>query len=117
MSGEDKTFKGIIMQKKEENGCKPSGLLALFTALALIGLVSGCTVFTLERVAAIHRTVATALEIAYTSGGKELVFSQIDELVADGKITGEQAADLKNAAQRGYDAFLAKLRELSEPAE
>lgn len=69
----------------------------------------GCTT---EQVTQIHSTVGAVLEIAYTNGGAALVTQKIDELVADGKITAEQATALKNAAQQSYELLQQKLTEL-----
>ena len=105
------------MMNKEERGYAPRKLLGTVAMLALpllIACTSGCVFWTPERIAAIHAAVATALETAYETGGSKLVTAKLDELAADGKITPEQAADLKRAAQHGYDAFLARLRELSD---
>ena len=87
---------------------------ALFLAFILgIGTMCGCSCFTPEKVAAIHKTVGTILDIAYTSGGAVLVEQRIDQLVADGKITPQQGEMLKEAARRSYEALLEKLSELS----
>ena len=53
------------------------------------------------------------LDIAYTAGGATLVEQKIDAMVTDGKITPEQAVQLKAAAKKSYDALQAKLAELS----
>lgn len=108
------------MKKLDERGCAPhqfSQAAALFVLSFLIAGTAGCAFWTPERTAAIHAAAATALEIACKSGGGELVATKLDELAAEGKITQEQAEDLKNAAQNGYYAFLARLRELSTPVE
>ena len=47
----------------------------------------------------VRRTASTVLEIAYVAGGASMVSQKIDLMVADGKITPEQAALLKAAAQ------------------
>ena len=87
---------------------------ALFLAFILgIGTMCGCSCFTPEKVAAIHKTVGTILDIAYTSGGAVLVEQRIDQLVADGKITPQQGEMLKEAARRSYEALQEKLAELS----
>lgn len=89
----------------------------LFAALALALAATGCNLFTAENAAKISRTLATALEIAYEAGSKELAFARIAEMVADGKITDAQGKLLASAAQNGYEAFLARLTELAEPTE
>jgi len=78
----------------------------LIMAVVCALVVAGCTTDQ------IHSTVGAVLEIAYTNGGAVLVSQKIDELVADGKITAEQAAALKNAAQQSYELLQQKLSEL-----
>ena len=86
-------------------------VLSLLAAFALgMATVSGCAYFTEERIAG---TASTVLEIAYAGGGATLVEQKIDEMVEDGKITAEQAALLKAAAQKSYDELQKKLKELS----
>ena len=86
-------------------------VLSIIAAFALgMATVSGCAYFTEERIAG---TASTVLEIAYAAGGATLVEQKIDEMVADGKITAEQATLLKAAAQKSYDELQKKLKELS----
>ena len=85
--------------------------ISLIAAFALgITTVSGCAYFTEEKVAG---TASTVLEIAYVAGGASMVGQKIDQMVEDGKITPEQAALLKAAAQKSYDDLQKKLKELS----
>ena len=85
--------------------------ISLIAAFALgMATVSGCAYFTEEKVAG---TASTVLEIAYVAGGATMVEQKIDQMVADGKITAEQAALLKAAAQKSYDDLQKKLKELS----
>ena len=70
----------------------------------------GCGCLTKEQLAG---TASTVLEIAYASGGATTVSQRIDQMVADGKITAEQAVQLKAAAQRSYEELQKKLKELS----
>ena len=85
--------------------------ISLIAAFALgMATVSGCAYFTEEKVAG---TASTVLEIAYVAGGASMVGQKIDQMVADGKITAEQAALLKAAAQKSYDELQKKLKELS----
>ena len=89
---------------------KITGVLALAIAFGLgIAVMCGCSYFTQEKVAEIHKTVGTILDIAYTSGGAVLVEQKIDQLVADGKITPQQGEMLKEAARKSYEALQAKL--------
>ena len=89
---------------------KITGVLALAIAFGLgIAVMCGCSYFTQEKVAEIHKTVGTILDIAYTSGGAVLVEQKIAQLVADGKIPAQQGEMLKAAAQKSYEALQAKL--------
>ena len=93
---------------------KITAVLALAIAFGLgMAVMCGCSYFTQEKVAEIHKTVGTILDIAYTSGGAVLVEQKIDQLVADGKITPQQGEMLKAAAQKSYEALQAKLTKLS----
>ena len=86
-------------------------VISILAAFALgMATVSGCAYFTEEKVAG---TASTVLEIAYVAGGASMVGKKIDQMVADGKITPEQAALLKAAAQKSYDDLQKKLKELS----
>ena len=85
--------------------------ISLIAAFALgMATVSGCAYFSEEKVAG---TASTVLEIAYVAGGASMVGQKIDQMVEDGKITPEQAAVLKAAAQKSYDDLQKKLKELS----
>ncbi len=93
---------------------KITAVLALAIAFGLgMAVMCGCSYFTQEKVAEIHKTVGTILDIAYTSGGAVLVEQKIDQLVTDGKITAQQGEMLKEATRRSYEALQAKLTELS----
>jgi len=83
--------------------------ISLIAAFALgMATVSGCAYFTEEKVAG---TASTVLEIAYVAGGATMVEQKIDQMVADGKITAEQAALLKAAAQKSYEDLQRTLRD------
>ena len=84
-------------------------LVVLAFGLGMATMV-GCGCLTREQIAG---TASTVLEIAYASGGATTVSQRIDQMVADGKITAEQAAQLKAAAQRSYEELQKKLKELS----
>ena len=93
---------------------KITAVLALAIVFGLgMAVMCGCSYFTQEKVAEIHKTVGTILDIAYTSGGAVLVEQKIDQLVADGKIPPQQGEMLKEAARKSYEALQAKLTELS----
>ena len=96
------------MTEKKQKLTLVISILAVF-ALGM-ATVSGCAYFTEEKVAG---TASTVLEIAYVAGGASMVSQKIDQMVADGKITPEQAALLKAAAQKSYDDLQKKLKELS----
>lgn len=83
--------------------------LVLSFALGML-TISGCAYFSQEKVAG---TVSTVLEIAYVAGGATRVEQRIDQMVTDGKITEEQAVQLKIAAQKSYEELQKKLNELS----
>ena len=86
-------------------------VISILAAFALgMATVSGCAYFTEEKVAG---TASTVLEIAYVAGGASMVGQKIDQMAADGKITPEQAALLKAAAQKSYEDLQKKLKELS----
>ena len=84
-------------------------LVVLAFGLGMATMV-GCGCLTKEQIAG---TASTVLEIAYASGGATTVSQRIDQMVADGKITAEQAVQLKAAAQRSYEELQKKLKELS----
>ena len=86
-------------------------VISMLTAFALgMATLSGCALFTEEKIAA---TASAVLETAYVAGGASMVEQKIDQMVADGKITAEQAALLKAAAQKSYDDLQKKLKELA----
>ena len=62
--------------------------------------MTGCAYFSQEKVAG---TVSTVLEIAYVAGGAARVEQRSDKMGTDGKITEEQAVQLKLAAQKSYE--------------
>ena len=84
-------------------------VISILAAFALgMATVSGCAYFTEEKVAG---TASTVLEIAYVAGGASMVGQKIDQMVEDGKITPEQAALLKAAAQKSYEDLQRTLRD------
>ena len=83
------------MTKKQ----KITAVLALAFAFSLgMAVMCGCSYFTQEKVAEIHKTVGIILDIAYTSGGTVLVEQKIEQLVTDGKITVQQGEMLKRCS-------------------
>ncbi|MBE6404335.1 MAG: hypothetical protein E7039_11615 [Lentisphaerae bacterium] len=99
-------------------------ILALVLSFALGMLtISGCAYFSQEKVAG---TVSTILEIAYVAGGATSVEQRIDQMVTNGKITEEQAVQLKLAAQKSYEELYNRsklmfysciLRSISQPEQ
>ena len=84
-------------------------IISMLTAFALgMATLSGCAFFTEEKIAA---TASTVLETAYVAGGASMVEQKIDQMVADGKITAEQATLLKAAAQKSYEDLQRTLRD------
>ena len=83
--------------------------ISLVAAFVLgMAAISGCAYFTEENVAG---TASKVLEIAYVAGGASMVEQKIDQMVADGKITAEQAALLKAAVQKSYEDLQRTLRD------
>ena len=100
------------------NGKIATFIIAGFAAISLI-VVGGCAYLTAHS-AEIHKTVSAVLQTAYDNGGAEKVSARIDALVAEGKLSAEQGAKLKESLQKGYDSMQTKLGELSvkdSPAE
>ncbi|MGE4300650.1 MAG: hypothetical protein AB7F40_03500 [Victivallaceae bacterium] len=88
--------------------------ITLFTTFGFgMATMCGCSSFTEEKAAAVSKAIGTTLNIAYTAGGATLVEQRIDQLAADGKITPEQAVQLKAAAQKSYDELQKKLAEFA----
>lgn len=84
-------------------------VISMLAAFALgMATVSGCSYFTGEKVAG---TASKVLEIAYVAGGASMVEQKIDQMVADEKITAEQAALLNAAAQKSYEDLQRTLRD------
>ena len=88
--------------------------ITFFTAFGFgMATMCECSSFTEEKATAVYKAIGTTLNIAYNAGGAALVEQKIDQMAADGKITPEQAVQLKAAAQKSYDALQAKLAELT----
>ena len=93
-------------------------LFALLIAFTLgMGAMYGCAYLTDAQTADINKTISAVLDIAYNAGGATLVEQEIDRLAADGKITSDQAAALRAAAQESYEALQAKLTEIANSTE
>ena len=96
------------MQTRKQKLALVISMLAAF----VLGMatLSGCALFTEEKIAA---TASAVLETAYVAGGASMVSQKIDQMVADEKITAEQATLLKAAAQKSYEDLQKKLKELA----
>ena len=79
-------------------------LVAALTA-GIITCCIGCETTTPSR-EAVRADLAWALRIAYDVGGKAAVSNRIEQLVAKGKLTREQADALHEAAQRAYEKII-----------
>ncbi|MHB9139408.1 MAG: hypothetical protein ACYC4Q_08395 [Victivallaceae bacterium] len=82
----------------------------LLAAVAIFG--SGCSLFggsgdTAAKLQTINKTLVNAVVLAYQSGGNQLAYTQIDKMVADGKVTPEQAVTLKSALDNGIASLQA----------
>ena len=88
------------------------GVVLPVVAGALIGVCSthlcGCAELKTARTEA-RPAVLFVLKEAYACGGKEIVSNRIDQLVADGKVTPEQAANLPRLAQDVYDGVVERI--------
>lgn len=88
-------------------------LIAPAMSLAVAVLVCGCSMFSgtsgssanLDKVKTVGKAVLKVVCTAYKSGGNSLAAAEIDKLVADGKLTPAQAADLKTMLDGGVDAL------------
>ena len=94
-------------------------LLAVMLTVAVGAMLTGCGMFSgtssgtttssgndiAAKLQTINKTVVNGIVLAYQSGGNQLAYQQIDKAVTDGKITPEQAAQLKAAADKGIAAL------------
>ena len=82
--------------------------MLLFLCCCMCG--TGCTWLTPEQNAAMLDKLADA----WHNKGADAVAVKLAEMVAAGKITQAQADALNAAAQRGYDALMAKAEEIAQ---
>ena len=84
---------------------------ALVTMVALCaGLGTGCTTtVTPEKRAAIRSEVADVMRFAYEVGGRAAYSNYVERMVADGKLTPDQAEQLHVISQEGFDRLVDKL--------
>ncbi len=87
-------------------GAMGSVLAAL--ALGAVMNLAGCATND-ARLAAAKADVAAVMRVAYEAGGREAASNRIDALVAEGRLTEDQAAMLRAAAQAVYERALARL--------
>ena len=88
-------------------------LIVPVMSLAVAVLVCGCSMFSgtsgssanLDKIKTVGKTVLKVVCTAYKSGGNSLAYAEIDKLVADGKLTSAQAAELKSMLDGGVDAL------------
>lgn len=78
---------------------------------ALCGLLVCTSACSTDGKEAVRNTVSTVLQIAWENGGKDAANAKIDELVADGKLTAEQAEKLKAANITAVEKLLEALKE------
>ena len=82
---------------------------ALLVLLLMLGCVRLCTGCALVERAAPKERVAEIVRTAYAEGGRAAVSNRIETLVADGKITPEQALQLHALAQGVYERIIERL--------
>ena len=84
---------------------------ALVTMVALCaGLGTGCTTtVTPEKRAAIRSEVADVMRFAYEVGGRAAYCNYVERMVADGKLTPDQAEQLHVISQEVFDRLVDKL--------
>ena len=81
------------------------GILAAILAAGIVACCIGCESTRPSR-EAVRADIAWALRIAYDVGGQAAVSNRIEQLVARGKLTREQADALHQAAQRAYEKII-----------
>ena len=83
---------------------------ALVTMVALCaGLGTGCTTtVTPEKRAAIRSEVADVMRFAYEVGGRAAYSNYVERMVADGKLTPDQAEQLHVISQEVFDRLVDK---------
>ena len=86
-------------------------LAALVTMVALCaGLGTGCTTaVTPEERAEIRSEVADVMRFAYEVGGRAAYSNYVERMVADGKLTPDQAEQLHVISQEVFDRLVDKL--------
>lgn len=89
-------------------------VLLAFMLVAVVCLwITGCSMLSgssgsgdvAAKLQTVNKAIAQAVVLAYQSGGNQLAYQQIDKAVTDGKITPDQAVQLKAAADKGIAAL------------
>ena len=106
---ENKITHPMSEQKLLAFGAAFGAMGSVLAALALGALVNlaGCATND-THLAAAKADVAAVMRVAYEAGGREAVSNRIDALVAEGKLTEDQAAMLRAAAQAVYERALVR---------
>ncbi len=81
-------------------------ILISILAAMVIAVLFGCSMLKSERT---KTRLSTAIQYAYDNGGCEAVSNKIEELVREGKISGEQAVRLHALAQLAFAGVLDRL--------
>lgn len=80
-------------------------LVVSLAALAVV-ILAGCNAFKKESV---KTQLSEVLQLAYDNGGSQAVSNKISELVAEGKLTGEQAVRLQALADIAFEKLIEDL--------
>ena len=83
-------------------------LIGVILGTLAVHLLTGCST-TVKLPAATKAVVSATLKDAYAYGGATAVSTPIETLVADGKITPEQALQLHALAQGVYERIIERL--------
>ena len=83
-------------------------VIAAFAVFA-VACILGCRATGNATAAGVKEQVGTVLLIAYENGGKEAVSNRIDQLVAEGKLTAEQATRLQTLVDIACERLIADL--------
>lgn len=86
-----------------------AALAAVATLCAVVGAGCSTTTVTPEKRAAIRSEVADVMRFAYEVGGRSAYSNYVERLVADGKLTPEQAAQLHVVSQEVFDRLVDRL--------
>ena len=87
--------------------CKVMMIVAV-VAMAVAGVL-GCQALKTEGASDAKAQIGTALLIAYENGGREAISNRIEQLVAEGKLSGEQAVRLQALADIACEKLIEDL--------